>query len=129
MEVYKILDEDNRLLAFEIDCNLISIGKMVELLRADPIITDIRKRQLFSAEEELRLAFNINGVPFIIAEPFGDNSRFWVGPLGNLNADNEHLVKKIEKHFLDYQPPILRRILGKILRGGTARKSRKWNSG
>lgn len=118
MKVYEILDEGNRLLAFEIDCSLISIHKMAELLRADRNITDIRKRQLFSREGELRLAFNIDSVPFVIAEPFGDNSRFWIGPLYNLSADNELLVKKVEKLFLDYQPSILRSMLGKIL-GGT----------
>ena len=51
------------------------------------------KRPLFlsSMREDEFCEFEVDGVSFIVFEPFGDNSRYWVGPKGNEFV--EHVAK------------------------------------
>jgi hypothetical protein len=67
---------DGKVFAFEINASGLWTGSLARLLRRIPGVSNVRR----AFDGDSRLAFNVHGEPFIIIEPFGDNSRYWVGP-------------------------------------------------
>ena len=42
--------------------------------------TAVTQTRRWSSADEVHVRFNFQGVRFVIWEPYGDNSRLWVGP-------------------------------------------------
>lgn len=60
---------------------------------------------------EERVSFLLHGEPCVVWEPFGDNSRYWIGPQ---SADSSTAdLSKLHQAFLAYQSPFVR-ILAKV---------------
>ena len=74
MTTYPIRNQDGSLRGFEITSWGSTFG-LVRLLRAVPGVTDVR-RQWFNDD---RVVFNFHGREAVVHEPFGDNSRYWIG--------------------------------------------------
>lgn len=115
METYPIHDEDNNLVAFEIENAYVRPARIAEFLSADGGVADIRLRRIFSGDDELRLTFRYSGIPFVVAEPFGDSSRYWVGPEGELSKDLSNHLGKLEEIFKAYQPSFPVRLIGDLV--------------
>jgi hypothetical protein len=61
------------------------------------------KRQIRSDD---RLIFRYNGDDWVVHEPWGDNSRYWIGPK---NAENHCIdVTPIHEAFIGYHAPVMR---------------------
>jgi hypothetical protein len=82
MTIYDLTDPSGHAFAFEVSnlalgrrgaCWLAARIPGARLLR--------RPRALSWLREDVFCEFEVNGVRFQIAEPFGDNSRYWVGPV------------------------------------------------
>ena len=106
-------DEDGQQFGFEIDNIFVSIGTVVSLLQAVDGVSDIRRRRPFSGSSDYRIEFEYFGNPFVVLEPFGDNSRYWIVPVEPKQTPAD--ISVIEKVFIEYQPPFLRRLLGSLL--------------
>lgn len=79
MTVYDLKDEDGRIFAFEIK----NIGRqaLYEIVCTIPNAHIIRAPKLLSEfKEDEFCEFEIDGQKFRALEPFGDNSRYWIGP-------------------------------------------------
>ena len=81
MKTYEILDEDGRIFAFEV--NNAGLGRkgvcrVVETIPGARITR--RPRPLSWLREEVFCEFEVGGKTFVAWEPFGDNSRYWIGP-------------------------------------------------
>ena len=79
MKTYDLKDQQGRVYAFEIE----NIGRweLCELIRSFPGVQLLREpRWLSEFREEEFCEFEVNGQTFRAWEPFGDNSRFWIGP-------------------------------------------------
>ena len=81
MDTYELLDEDGRMFAFEV--NNAGLGRrgvcrVVETIPGAQITR--RPRFLSWFREEVFCEFSVNGKTFVAWEPFGDNSRYWIGP-------------------------------------------------
>ena len=97
MNTYPLRNKDNRTFAFEIENIYIGINKVAVLLRSAPNVADIGVRKLFSPVQDIHIEFTYMGTAFIVWEPFGDNSRYWIGP-----KDKEHSqinVSALESFF------------------------------
>jgi hypothetical protein len=81
MKIFDLTDGAGELIAFEVPSGLLGRAGACAVARAIPGVTMIREgtSELFAREDDF-CAFEVEGVRFIISEPFGDNSRFWVGP-------------------------------------------------
>jgi hypothetical protein len=79
VKIYDIRDDGGRLLAFEIDNALVQPRGIERLVRTLPeaVVAPCEKGARIDGE---RYRFEVSGTTFIVWEPFGDNSRFWVGP-------------------------------------------------
>lgn len=64
---------------------------------------------------EFRLRFCYSGDYFVVAEPFGDNSRYWIGPEESPSHDTARKVRALEGIFQSYTPPFLLKALGDLV--------------
>jgi hypothetical protein len=79
MKIYDLKDQEGRVYAFEIE----NMGRrrLCEIVRSFPHVRLIREPKFLSDfREEEFCEFEVNGQEFRAWEPFGDNSRFWIGP-------------------------------------------------
>lgn len=102
MITYPIKRSDGSLHAFEIGNTFISMGAIRKILLSVEGVSAI-KRQFRSDD---RLIFQYNGHPWVINEPWGDSSRYWVGPVEA--KDHQFNVAPIQDAFAHYQSPILK---------------------
>ncbi|NOX60267.1 MAG: hypothetical protein GXP29_15605 [Planctomycetes bacterium] len=81
MKTFDVEDSQSRLIAFEIEnagigrrgvCALISSIPNTEVTRSPKLLSWFR--------EDAFCEFVVDGEPYIVEEPFGDNSRYWIGP-------------------------------------------------
>ena len=81
MEVHDLLDEHGRMRAFEIDNVKVGRREVCGIVGRIPgaVVTRIPRRLSWIREEEF-CAFSVGSRHFTVSEPFGDNSRYWIGP-------------------------------------------------
>lgn len=83
MKTHGIKDADGREFAFEVANLHLGRGGLCRLVSRIPGCVVLRKpsrfRWSFEDEEEF-CEFELDGVRFVAWEPWGDNSRYWVGP-------------------------------------------------
>lgn len=83
MKTYDLKNADGQIFAFEVDnCHLRRNG-LCRLVARIPGCIVVRKPKLFrwpfNNEDEF-CEFELDGVRFVALEPWGDSSRYWVGP-------------------------------------------------
>jgi hypothetical protein len=79
MRTYPLLDANGELYAFEVGNVLIGGATIGRLVRSKLGATITSGPTAVFSSTDVRLGFTFNGARFIAVEPFGDNSRYWVG--------------------------------------------------
>jgi hypothetical protein len=79
MKTYDLTDTEGRAFAFEVDNIFLPRRTACRVARDIPGAKLIRTPRFFPSEEEF-CEFEIEGVSFILWQPWGDNSRYWIGP-------------------------------------------------
>jgi hypothetical protein len=105
-------DDEGYFVAFEIENAYIRPKKVGEILSAVGGVTDVTVGKSSGESRDIRVAFNYLGIEYIVWEPYGDNSRYWIGPKqtdGNLSDID---ITPLETAFRDYEPPLLVKVLG-----------------
>jgi len=76
-----LTDDQGRIFAFEIDNASMSRRMTCRIAQSVPGANITRTSGLFSwfTGPDDFCEFELDGVTFVVWEPFGDNSRFWVG--------------------------------------------------
>jgi hypothetical protein len=83
MKTFDISDAQGRLFAFEVSNTLLGRRGACRVVAGIPGVTILRRPQVLSWwREEVFCEFSLGGVRFGICEPYGDNSRYWIGPAG-----------------------------------------------
>lgn len=114
METYPILSEDKaRSSAFQVENAYIAVSTIVQLLQQVEDVTEVQPRKKLSGSSELHVEFKYLGQPYIVWEPFGDNSRYWIGPKDGVEAGGDSTA--IEQVFKRYRPPLYRTIIGNVI--------------
>jgi len=67
--------ENDKLRGFEITSSWFRFGPLLRILKSVDGVTNV-KRQWFNDD---RVSFKFHGKNGVVNEPFGDNSRYWVG--------------------------------------------------
>ena len=75
-------------------------------------ITDVAKKA-FSGPSEILMEFEYMGESYIVWEPYGDSSRYWIGAKDDNRKDIN--IVTIEKEFQQHHPFVLRKIFGDII--------------
>lgn len=111
MKTYKLLRDDGCFFAFEIENAYIRPKKVARILERIDGVTDVQVSK-FMASPDVRVEFKYSGYDFIVWEPFGDNSRYWIGP----KEEGESIdIASIERVFKDYRPPLVAKIFGDLI--------------
>jgi hypothetical protein len=108
-----IREPDGCLRAFEIENAYIGPSDVAGLLRRIDGVTDVARRPPFSRESEVHVRFNYKGHPCMVWEPYGDNSRYWIGPESDAVFDED--MAQVEIAFAAYRPPLHRAVVGRLL--------------
>ncbi len=107
-------DKDGKAVyAFEIENAYVSLAMVGALLDNVDGVQDVQRRKPFSAWGDVHIRFKYLGHDCVVIEPFGDNSRYWIGAREIEKAKVD--ISKIEKQFREYSLPPFRRLLGDIL--------------
>lgn len=113
MTTYPIRDSDGKIFAFEIENIYIGARKIAALLSTVGGVSDVRIRRMFSLSSEIHVEFRFQEKEFIVWEPYGDSSMYWVGP--DNEVGNHVDIGDLEHLFQLYKPPTLVRLLGDLL--------------
>ena len=82
MKTYDIYDPTNRLLAFEVSNIAVGRRGVCRIIERIPGATLIRRPKALSWLREASFCeFTVDGELYEAEEPFGDNSRYWIGPV------------------------------------------------
>jgi tryptophan 2,3-dioxygenase len=104
MKTYPIFNKDHSVGAFEIKSAWVTFRPIYKILESIKEITEV-KRQRFSED---RIGFKYKGIKMVINEPYGDSSRYWIGPKEGLN-DNVN-IEEIHQAFQKYESKFIRTI-------------------
>lgn len=112
MRTYRINREDGRLFAFEIENVYIRPRRIASLLDAVDGVSNIRLRKPFSSSSDVHLEFKYQGKDFMVWEPYGDSSRYWIGPTEEAETTD---ISALVKAFEEYQPPVIVKAFGDLM--------------
>ncbi len=112
MKTYSIKDEADCSFAVEVDVAFFSLRNLVRTIATVEGVSDVAVRKAFSKSGDVRATFRYRGEEFAVVEPFGDNSRYWIGPAGQTPHRD---ISSIEARLGAFQPSVLRRVLGSLV--------------
>ena len=79
MRTFQLHNDDGISIGFEISNSFFSSVGIARCIRRIKGCEIVSRRRWFSADE-IHVRFSFSGKRFVVWEPFGDNSRLWVGP-------------------------------------------------
>lgn len=114
METFPFVSKTGqRTTAFEIENAYVSRRTIVRLLKQANGITDVHLGGRFGSPNDVRITFKYLDRDYIVWEPFGDNSRYWIGPKNSEESMAD--ASELENIFERYKPPFYRALLGDLL--------------
>jgi hypothetical protein len=115
MKTYPVIQDGSDPFAFEIDHVYLSRRTIARLLEKIEGVTEVHMGGHFGSPDDVRIEFKCQGHDFIVMEPFGDNSRYWVGPKGGKdNVAAAANIGRIKAAFEGYKPPLPAKIFGDL---------------
>jgi len=78
--VYDIRDRDGRVFAFEVDNTFFARVELAAVISGIPGVQVTKKPRRLSSEDRF-CEWRLGNIMFAAEEPFGDNNRFWIGPI------------------------------------------------
>lgn len=97
MRTYPHLRPDGSLRGFEVTSAWTVFGPLLKLLRSVEGVTEVQRNWF----DEDRITFKFHGKPAVVNEPYGDNSRYWIGlqdPEASPDIDITPLHQAFEKY-------------------------------
>lgn len=114
MKTYSMFNEKGEQIpVFQIDNIYVSNSRVARILSQINGVSDLRVRKLFAKWEEIHIWFRYRDRNFVVWEPYGDNSRYWLGPNDDRDANVD--IKEIQAAFETYKPPFVVKILGDLV--------------
>lgn len=118
MRTYPVCDDEGRHVAFEIEHVYLSRSALAELLRTVCGVADVALAGRFGGTNDVRIRFKYRGNNQVVWEPYGDSSRYYIGPKDSSDAVD---ISALEALLRSYRPPVWREILGWLLRFRSSR--------
>jgi hypothetical protein len=79
MRTYPINDDLGVLFAFEVNAQVLG-RRLARLLGAVEGVSAVRRRRWWMGSADVHIRFQYLGREFVVWEPYGDSSRWWIGP-------------------------------------------------
>lgn len=113
MRIHPVVERNGEIVAFEIENLLIGQRQLARILGAEKNVAEVKARRPFAREAAPLMRFTFSGESFIVDEPYGDSSRYWVGP--EKPATFAGSATALAHAFEAYEPPAWRSALAAIL--------------
>ena len=114
MQTFPLIDPDSGIkYAFEVENAYIGPKRIARLLAGAPDVSNVKSRRLFGPNPDTHVVFNYKGSEYMVWEPYGDNSRYWIGPRDTTVKGVD--ITPVEQVFRNYCPPLIRRAIGNVL--------------
>lgn len=110
LRTYPLKNNSGETYAFEVGNALLSPREIARFVKTGLGAELTAGPQSFLASDDMRLRFRYAGTEFEVVEPYGDNSRYWVGPAG-ANPSRVASIDDLHAAFVSYRPSLLRRLL------------------
>jgi hypothetical protein len=110
MQTYPLFNQAGRLFAFEIEKVSLGRRKIGSLLGGVGDVSDVKVSRSFLTAEDVHVDFLYAGKAYVVWEPWGDSSRFWIGP--REESDEPIDIQVLEQVFRSYRPAFPARVLG-----------------
>lgn len=128
MRTHPNYSEDGELMSFEISTLVAASRALPRILAAVEGVTEIARPRGGGPHRDVRCEFLLEGIEFQIIEPFGDNSRYLVGPK-DPNRRASELVRRLERAFSEHHSMLgnaltVVKLLLRRARGADAPKNR-----
>jgi len=98
MKTYQIHSSDGNLIGFEVTSAWVLLSPLMKILKSVAGVTEV-KRQWFNED---RVIFKYHGIPAVVNEPWGDNSRYWLG-FQEPGSYPEINLEPLHKAFINYK--------------------------
>lgn len=93
-----LFDSEGNLIAFEIDNTFVTPRRVIKVIDSiDEAEIVLKRRALPFRRVGTFCEFLLDGTKFLAEEPFGDNSRYWIGP------ENDDESRNIEKLYTAFK--------------------------
>jgi len=115
MRTFPVAGDDGVHRAFEIEHVYISRGALMRLLAGIEGVSCVRRPRREDRGAGARVEFKHRDIEFQVWEPYGDSSRYWIGPKENLILRDPSQLREVEEAFRRYRPPRLLKILGDLV--------------
>lgn len=115
LRTYELYRDDGYFLAFEIENVYVTPKKIVEVLSAVNGVTDVNLRKPLGASRDVHVVFKYLGIDYVVWEPFGDNSRYWIGPEHEKDQQLDIDITPLSNAFREYEPPFLKKVFGDLI--------------
>jgi hypothetical protein len=112
VKTYPIKDETGQPFAVEVEVAYCGIRSLAQTIASVEGVADVRVCKPFSGSGDVRAKFRYQGDEFAVVEPFGDNSRYWIGPVAQAPHRD---VSPIESQLKAFRPSLLRRVVGDLV--------------
>lgn len=113
MTTFPVISDGEKIFAFEIENAYISPSQIAQLLCMVDEVSEVKIRKPFHSDSEIHVRFSFRGISCVVWEPFGDNSRYWIGPE---NKPYDRIdITEIEHIFRQYRPHLFRKVVGDLL--------------
>ncbi len=96
MRTFDIKNENGDLIGFEVQNLLIGRNKIVKTIASITGSEILLRPRLFDGAEVF-CEFRLGGENFIVEEPFGDNSRYFIAHKNGLTTEQLNIVKNVFK--------------------------------
>src|SRR5690348_1395829 len=109
MKVFDLVDQQGRVFAFEVENLGLGRRGLCRVVQSIPGVQLLSTPRSFSwFREEVFCQFSLGGATFEAWEPFGDNSRYWVGPKPVVYSPEIKTIRAaFVAHTLFFDRPVL----------------------
>lgn len=104
-----VCSDSGNLIGFEVPVVFLRLREVASVLERCDSVSDIRVRGYFIDWEGVHVRFKLDGAECVVYEPFGDNSRYWVG----LDDEADDVdIRPVLKVFQAYETTLGTKVLG-----------------
>ena len=117
MRIYDLHDDQGHLHAFEVQNVLLGRSRACKIAQSLPGAQIMKKPKMFGGTDDFCL-FEVNGEAFVISEPFGDNSRYWVGPRHPSKSQTLWAIRSQFAAYESWRRPMILLVVTALVAGG-----------
>ena len=108
-------DDEGYFVAFEIENAYVRPSKVGEILSTVDGVQSVVVGNPSGESRDIRVTFDYEGIEYIVWEPYGDNSRYWIGPKQTEEQLSDIDITPLAEAFREYQPPFLIKVLADLV--------------